>query len=164
VSLGDDQPPPSSDPSPFNPQPKSQHPSVSSTDLSSLAHLLQSRFDEEGSSESIRPGIIRVSSLWERLHQDNLLSASRLSPFDLEDQRSAKQRALDLLDALTRSGGLTVEGASVHVLLTSAHHFDQSLLETVIQRNDNPLLKLEKTLLLMASVIHDRAVDELLEA
>jgi hypothetical protein len=52
----------------------------------------------------------------------------------------------------------------VHVVLTSAHHFDQSLLETVIQKNENPLVRLEESLLVMGSVIQERAIDELLES
>jgi hypothetical protein len=138
-----------------------QPPPLAFSDLSALPNLLQNHFDQHGSGESVRPGIIRAGSVWKRQRQENLFSVSQESQLGSEKQRMETQRAFDLLDALTRSGGLTVEGATVHVVLASSHYFPQSLLETVIQRNMNPLLKLEESTLLMASVIHGRPIDEL---
>jgi hypothetical protein len=137
---------------------------TSASDLSSLPHLLQSHFDQHGSSNTVRPGIIRTGSSWKRQRRENLFSPSRETTLNSDDQKTEKQRAFDLLDALTRSGGLTVNSASVHVILASAHYFDQSLLDTVIQRNENPLVKLEESLRLMASVIHEKPVSELIES
>jgi hypothetical protein len=153
------------DPSVADLKSKKHFSSSPSIDLSSLPHRLQNHFDQHGLSNVIRPGIIRVGSVWERYHQDTSFSPTRpFSLFHQRDQQSEKQHAYDLLDALTRSGGLSIEGAMVHVVLTSAHHFDQSLLETVIQKNENPLVRLEESLLVMGSVIQERAIDELLES
>jgi hypothetical protein len=150
--------PPSPQPEPSSSRPS---PTVAFSDLSALPNLLQNHFDQHGSGESVRPGIIRAGSVWKRQRQENLFSVSQESQLESEKQRMETQRAFDLLDALTRSGGLTVEGATVHVVLASSHYFPQSLLETVIQRNMNPLLKLEESTLLMASVIHGRPMEEL---
>lgn len=134
----------------------------SETDLSALPTLLQNYFDRHGSSQSIRPGIIRTGPIWQKRHQDNFFTPSREIQFNLEDQQRNKHRAFDLLDALTRSGGLTIDDASVHVILASSHYFPQTLLETVIERNMNPLIKLEESTLLMSSIIHNKKIEELI--
>jgi hypothetical protein len=157
-----DVPSPDSSSDPADP-PDNQFKRSPPTDLSSLPHLLQKSFDDHGSSNTVRPGIIRTGHSWKRQRRENLFSPSRETALNVESQKGEKKRAFDLLDALTRSGGLTVEGASVHVVLASSHYFDQSLMNTVIQRNVNPLVKLEESMRLMASVIHEKPVEELVE-
>jgi hypothetical protein len=137
-----------------SPEIKSKNPSA--TDLSALPHLLQKSFDLHGSSDSVRPGIIRAGASWTRQRRESLFSPSRQVALNSDHQLAEKQRAFDLLDALTRSGGLPVPDTTVHVLLASSHYFDQSLLDTVIRKNVNPLVKLEESLLLMARVIHEK--------
>ena len=68
-----------------------------------------------------------------------------------------KNKAFDLLDALSRSGALPIECASLHVIVAATHRFDQSLMETVIQENVNPIEKLERSSLIVASTVHGTA-------
>lgn len=138
------------------------HKFQSLNDLSALSNKLQNYFDQYSSSQSIRPGIIRTGPIWKKQHQENFFTPSREIQFNSEEQRKEKQRAFDLLDALTRSGGLTIDDATVHVILASSHYFPQSLLDTVIQKNLNPLIKLEETTLLMSRVIHNKEINELI--
>jgi hypothetical protein len=81
-----------------------------------------------------------------------------------------RQKAFDLLDALTKSGGLAVKEAELHVVVASTHCFGKTLMNTIIQvrerrcvaggtdfsrqDNQNPIEKLEKTSLIIASSIH----------
>ncbi len=60
----------------------------------------------------------------------------------------------DLLDALTRSGAEPLNHASLHVVLCATHGFAESLVDTVIQRNLNPVESLERSALVMAAVVH----------
>ena len=70
------------------------------------------------------------------------------------DQKDERSAAFDLLDALSRSGGLTIDNTDLHVVLMSTHCFDKTLMNTIIEKNTNPIEKMEQSTLIMASVIH----------
>jgi len=59
-----------------------------------------------------------------------------------------------LIDALSRSGGLVLESSDLHVIVAATHAFDKTLVNTVVQENANPIEKVERTALLMASTTH----------
>jgi hypothetical protein len=66
----------------------------------------------------------------------------------------AKQATFELLDALTRSGALVMESASLHVVIAATHCFDKSLMDTVVQGNVNPIERVERSAVIMATTIH----------
>ena len=78
-----------------------------------------------------------------------------------KEQQQNKKQALDLLDALTRSGALPVTDASLHVLVTATHVFDRSVLETLVQRDVNPLERLEQSMLIMLQTLHEKPLQNL---
>ena len=84
------------------------------------------------------------------------------SLYDAE-QKTETSKALDLLDALTRSGELLLSDCQVHVVLASTQCFDQTLMETIIEKNKNPIEQVERSTLIMASVIHGTQVDMLVK-
>mmetsp|Transcript_81030 Transcript_81030/g.135513 ORF Transcript_81030/g.135513 Transcript_81030/m.135513 type:complete len:98 (-) Transcript_81030:386-679(-) len=65
-----------------------------------------------------------------------------------------RNAAMDLLDALSRPGTLPLEDVHLHVVLTATHCFDKTLMSTVVQDNVNPIECVERSALIMASVIH----------
>lgn len=95
--------------------------------------------------------------------QKGLLSKpeSRALPKDKQDEEKAK--AFDLLDALSRSGSLSVESASLHVLLAATHCFDDTLMDTVVQKNVNAIERVEQSLLIVAGVVHSQCARDMLQ-
>jgi lipopolysaccharide transport system permease protein len=75
---------------------------------------------------------------------------------DGRSRRTEKHRAFDLLDALTKSGALPIDDASLHVVLAATHCFDKTLLDTVIQDNVNPIEKVERSLMIVGTTVHGR--------
>ncbi len=115
--------------------------------------------DEDG---ALRPTIINPGDVWSKTSQKGLLSGSTEETLTGDDQRGERDKAFDLLDALSRSGALTVEEASLHVVIAATHCFDKTLVDTVICDNVNPIEKVERSLMIVATTIHDRPAAELL--
>jgi hypothetical protein len=112
---------------------------------------------------SVRPTIISVGPTWTRKYQKSLLSASAIEELSSDEQEIERDKAFDLLDALTRSGSLSFECAELHVIIGLTHCFDQSLMDTLVQKNINPIEKLENALLLASSVIYQTAPHDLVK-
>jgi len=79
-----------------------------------------------------------------------------------DEQGKERNKAFDLLDALTKSGALSVDMASLHVVIAATHCFDKTLMNTLIQDNINPIEKVERSALIVASTIHDCEPQDLL--
>jgi len=48
------------------------------------------------------------------------------------------------------------------VIVTATQNFDHSLMETVIQDNINPIEKMERSTIIVASAIHGRCPEDIL--
>ena len=131
-------------------------------DYTKLPALLDKRFEELDEDGALRATILRPGDRWTRSAQKGLLSAPAQASLSAKQQKEEKNRAFDLLDALTKSGALPIEDASLHVVLAATHGFDQTLLETVIQDNVNPIEKVERSLMIVGTTIHGRPAAELL--
>merc|ERR1719361_3252156 len=74
---------------------------------------------------------------------------------NLPDQKQECSAAFALLDTLTKSGRFPLEHACLHILTTAAtHQFDESVTETFVQDNVNPIDNVERSMLIMASMVH----------
>merc|ERR1712151_887559 len=85
------------------------------------------------------------------------------SIFGADEQKKEKDSAFDLLDALTKSGALPLEHASLHIVVAATHCFDKSVTETVVQDNCNPIEKVERSTLIMASTLHQLSAAALIQ-
>ena len=111
-----------------------------------------------------RPTIIKVEEAWTKTSLKSLLGPSTTETLDQDQQKVERNSAFDLLDALTRSGDLPIDHAELHVVLAATHCFEQTLINTVIQDNVNPIEKVERSTLIMASTIQNLPVRDLIEA
>lgn len=132
-------------------------------DYTKVPAMLDSRFETLGKGNVIRPTIIHPGTEWQRKSQKSLLSKPSESVLGSDEHKSERNKAFDLLDALTRSGALTVDHASLHIVMVATHCFDKTLLATVIQDNINPIEKVEQTTLVMATTIHNQPVEDLVK-
>merc|ERR1712137_1296953 len=96
--------------------------------------------------------------------QKALLAKPAESNMGKDDQKKEKDAALDLLDALTKSGALPVEHASLHIVVAATHCFDKTVTETAIQDNVNPIEKVERSTLIMATTVHQAPVATLVDS
>mmetsp|Transcript_37829 Transcript_37829/g.100542 ORF Transcript_37829/g.100542 Transcript_37829/m.100542 type:complete len:938 (+) Transcript_37829:111-2924(+) len=107
---------------------------AASVDYTRLPAEMDRKFEKLDVGNALRPTILKAGEAWTLRAQPSLL-APPAAPRTLraEEQRSERGRALDLIDALTRSGALSLEDATLHVVLAATHGFDKGLVDTVVQ-------------------------------
>jgi hypothetical protein len=131
--------------------------------VTKLPALLDSRYETFDADNALRPAILNVGNDWDKSSQKSLLSVASTSRLSKEDQTKERNAAFDLLDALTRSGGLTIDHGQLHVVIAGLHRFDQSLMDTLIQKNVNPIERVERSYLLMSSTLQGVEVMGMIE-
>jgi hypothetical protein len=132
------------------------------TDYTRIPGELDRKFEALDTDGALRATIINPGDPWTRTAHKGLLSSPATTTLSAGDQRTEKNRAFDLLDALSKSGALPIDDASLHVVLAATHCFDKTLLETVIQDNVNPIEKVERSLMIVGTTIHNRSALDLL--
>ena len=140
----------------------SQPLSTSQNDFTAIPVRLDSFLEEHDTEGYLRSTILKVETPWSRKRQPNLLSDPELETVDNESINAEKKKAFDLLDALSRSGTLPIASAELHVVIATTHCFERSLIDTVIQDNINPIVKAEKSAVMLSSIIHNATSPDLL--
>jgi hypothetical protein len=130
-------------------------------DYTLIPKLVEAKMAELDEDNKLRPTIINTGSTWSKKFQKDLLSESKEETLYTKQQGDEKDKAFDLLDALSRSGCLAVDHASLHVVIASTHCFDKTLMATLIQDNQNPIEKMERSTLIVASAVHKQTPLEL---
>jgi hypothetical protein len=128
--------------------------SLPGVDYTKIPAQLEQKFDALDVDSALRPTIIKTGDSWTKRYQKSLLAEPATSSLGVEEQGKERDKAFDLLDALTKSGALGIDDAALHVVIASTHCFDKSLMDTVIQDNINPIEKVERSSLIVASTIH----------
>lgn len=132
----------------------SEAPSQDGVDYTRIPAELDAKFERLDDDGALRPTIINTGDLWTRVAQRGLLSDPETEHLFDDEQETEKRRAFDLLDALTKSGALAVDHASLHVVLAATHCFDKTLVDTVVKGNVNPIEKVERSLVIAATTVH----------
>jgi len=126
-------------------------------DLSMVPKQLNTQFEKFGNDEkyggTLRSTVIKTGECWTKKYKPNILSKPESTLLKLKEHKEEKHKALDLLDALSRSGTLPIRCAELHVIVASTHCFGKSVINTVVQDNINPIEKIDRSNLLVASVI-----------
>jgi hypothetical protein len=133
-------------------------------DYTAYPTLLEDMYTKFDPDSSLRPTIINPGSSWQKTSQTGLLAKPATKTLEAEQQAEEKGAAFDLLDALTRSGALAIEHAALHVIIAATHCFDQSLMDTVVQQNVNPIERVERSSLIMAATLNGVAPGALVAA
>ena len=156
---------------PPQPQPTQRFPDEHSSvgtssgtrDYTQVPVEMDRRFEKLDTDHSLRPTIINPGERWTKRSQKALLASPSTSLLSKAEQKTEREAAFDLLDALTKSGALPLTHASLHVVIAATHCFDKTVTETVIQDNINPIAKVERSSLIMASTVHQTAVTDLIK-
>lgn len=122
-------------------------------DYTRLPAELDAKLLAQDTDSALRPTKIVVGDAWTKRAQAALLGTPTTATLSAADQKREKQRTFDLLDALSRSGSLPIECCSLHVVIAATHCFDDSLIDTVIVKNQNPIEKLERSALIVSETI-----------
>ena len=130
-------------------------------DYTRLPAELDAKLEALDVDAALRPTKINVEKIWTKRSQPALLAKPSSKRLADDAQEREKQKAFDLLDALSRSGSLPIDCCSLHVLIAATHCFDDSLIDTVIVKNVNPIEKLERSMLIVSETIQGVAATQL---
>ena len=136
---------------------------VAQFDYTQLPSKLDANFDKFDKFGSLRATTVKLGDIWHKSEQRGLLSKPNTTHLYQDAQRTERERAFDLLDALSKSGALPLVGCTLHVVVAATHCFDLDLLNTVVQDNINPIDRVEASGLIMASTIFARPPQSLVQ-
>jgi len=131
-------------------------------DYTQVPKEMDERFEKLDTDSQLRPTIISPSGSWTKRAQKALLASPTTTTLGKDEQKKEKDAAFDLLDALTKSGAVSVENASLHIVVAATHCFDKTVTETIVQDNVNPIDKVERSTLIMATTVHQQPASALI--
>ncbi len=104
-----------------------------SVDYTKITAEMEAKFTELDEDSALRPTIIKPGDVWQKKFQKSLLLAAESSSLGTDEQGTERKKCFDLLDALTKSGALPIDYASLHVVIAATHCFDKTLMDTLVQ-------------------------------
>jgi hypothetical protein len=129
-------------------------PAAEAVDFTKVPSLLDERFGTLTNDGAVCATKITVANEWRRKFQRSLLAKQQEETLDADGLATHKNKCFDLLDSLTKSGGLAIELAELHCVILSTHCFVKSALHTITRDNINPIEKVEATQLIVAAALH----------
>jgi hypothetical protein len=124
-------------------------------DYTQVPAKIDAKFDKLDEEGAVRPTKVLLGEVWRKKFQKALLAKPSETSLGKDELRTEKNKAFDLLDALSKSGALPLGNCQLHVLIVVTHCFDRTLMETVFRDNVNPIEKVERTQLIIASAVHN---------
>jgi len=137
--------------------------SLDDTDITSFPVVLNNQLELLDHDAAVHSTILKCAPTWRKSEQKALLAPRQTREIDMDAAKAEKNKAFDLLDALSRSGGLALCATDLHVIIAGTHTFTRSLIDYVVQENSNPIEKLERSALILGSVIYGIPAEELVK-
>ena len=131
-------------------------------DFTLIPQVLDKSIESSGGGSALRATTIKTGNTWVRNRQENLLTQPKKTNLSVDIIKKEKNKAFDLLDALSRSGSLSIAYSDLHVVVALTHCFDKDVMNTIVRDNVNPIEKLENSTLLLASAVHGLPPRELI--
>uniref|UniRef100_A0A6B2KX34 Uncharacterized protein n=1 Tax=Arcella intermedia TaxID=1963864 RepID=A0A6B2KX34_9EUKA len=157
------QPTPSTPEQPLVPQKEFLSVKTSDRDLTKVPTELDGKFEALDEDAALHSVIISAGPTWNKKFRKSLLSKESEETLAKEEQEEERDKAFDLLDALSRSGTLEVDCAEMHVIIGASHNFDKNIINTVVQDNMNPIEKIERSMLIIATTVQGVDATELVK-
>jgi hypothetical protein len=129
---------------------------TSSNDFTLIPKILDAELEEHDKDGSLRSTIVKAGTDWRRRRQENLLLPMSETYLVSQEIESDKDKAFDLLTALSRSGSLAIEHSELHIVIAVSHCFEADIMSCLIRENINPIAKVEQSLLMLGSVIYNQ--------
>jgi hypothetical protein len=123
-------------------------------DYTQVPAAVDAKFDKLDEDGAVRPTKVELGDVWRKKFQKALLAKPSETSLGTDELRTEKNKAFDLLDALSKSGALALGNCQLHVVIVVTHCFDRMVMETVTRDNVNPIEKAERTQLIIASAVH----------
>lgn len=121
-------------------------------DLTTLPAALDAACDAH--APTLRPTTISLGAAWTKKAAAALLATPRTTTLNVDAQAAERRQAFDLLDALSRSGAQALPAAELHVIVAITERFEDSVVDTVVQRSLNPIERGERAALVVAAALH----------
>jgi hypothetical protein len=125
-----------------------------SVDFTMVPQILDAAVEQSGKDTSLRSTVLKTGDTWVRNRQENLLTGLKRQQLNCDDIKTEKNKAFDLLDALSRSGSLPIQHSELHVMVAVTHCFEKDVIDTIVCDNVDPIEKIEMSTLLFASTMH----------
>jgi hypothetical protein len=136
---------------------------IEAVDFTKIPAELDAKCEELDEDGALRPTIINIGPTWTKKQTVSLMSDPTTTIMTALEQQQERSRTFDLLDALSRSGSLPIDQAELHIVVAATHCFDKSIIATIIKDNVNPIEKVERSALLVASTLQDQATEDLIK-
>lgn len=124
---------------------------------------LDGKFERLDEDAALRPTILNVGKVWIKRSKKALLADFTTSSLSPAEQKLERNTCYDLLDALSKSGCVPFEGATLHIVIAATHCFGNSIMNTLVKDNVNPIEKVERSSLIFATTIHGKEAKDLLK-
>lgn len=125
-------------------------------DYTSVPSTLEALYEKLVVRGSVRPIILSPGAQWTRSSPRSLGSDEILETvMPATAQKSEKNLCFDLLDALSQSGGISLDHVDLHVVVGCAHVFEATLIDTLVHNNVNPIEQVERSISVLERVIHE---------
>jgi len=91
---------------------------VDHEDYTKIPGELDTKFEKLDEDSALRSTILKPESTWTKSFQKALLTAPEKTTWYTHDLEEEKKKTYDLLDSLSRSGCLSFDHASLHIVFS----------------------------------------------